>query len=468
MVNILQRFKAAARAFSGESRVHYVPAPGAKAENKALNLVWPSISTGEATPTWNLVDVDAFFREGYALNTLIYSAVMFKIRATVTAPLRAYTGSLTSPEPLPEDDELSRRIRMPNKHQTWEGFHARNILFFNVAGNVFLYTDPDTGDVYSLNPNRVLIVPEPMKSLDEPDPTRGILGYIYRGENQSYQTGKPILPENMNHIKLPNPLDPLEGLGYGMAHVQPAAHSTDVDNMITKFLNLFFESGAMLTGVLSYDMPLKEDYVDAILESWQAKWGGWEKWKVGVLDRGGKYQRVALTIEEMGFEVLDSRNESRILAPFGVPAILIGAKVGLEQSTYSNYEAARAAVWEDTLVPELTWFQKEYQQTFGVPPEGPDSKFVAFDLKKVPALQRGTIRQVNAAYTLFQMGVPRDQAIRTVGLEVGPTPGGDLSIMPTGRGVQQGPRANPEEDGWSMHDNQGSGTNGPTSPAGPE
>lgn len=412
------------------------PAGGAK------QLPWPWPKFRQLQPLWHLVDFQSYVNEGFSANSLIYSAIMYKVRAVITAPLRAYSGDPDYPTSLPSIAPLAQLVAQPNEHQSWTEFHSQNVVYLNLDGNVFIYKHKnlETGReaLYSLRPDRVYIIPTNDKKAT-------IDHFLYVPEGQSARTGHPMLVEDIIHIKLPYPGDPLEGMGYGLSPLSSAAKSADVDNMVTDFLNLFFQRGAMLTGVLLFDQPLKEDIVDTILERWEKKYGGYKKWRTGVLDRGGSYERTGLTFEEMGFNELDARNECRILGPFGVPPILIGSRVGLERSTYSNYEGARKAVWEDTLVPELRLFEVEYQRHLNT-----QDAFVKFDLTQVPALQKDLPVIVNAAYSLWQMGVPANQATFGVGLRIGAIPGGDEPFG--GKGPEagdQGPRANPIQ-GWGM------------------
>lgn len=421
MANLLSRLKAALHVFKNGF------------EYKDFPVAWPDFRSGQ--PQWRTADVGQFLTNGYSLNSLIYSAVMYKIRSTITAPLRAYRGNEYDPTPVEYDHPLAVRLRHPNPYQSFVELHARNTVFFNIAGEVFVYIDPVTGELYSFNPTRVRILPGKV----------GIQGYIYIPEGDTIDNGLPLLPENVLHIKLPNPLDPLEGLGYGMSPLQAAARIIDVDNTVTKFLYDFFRQGAMLTGVLKFDVPLRPNQLDAIRENWRHRYGGSSNWGVGIIDRGGDYKRVALTFEEMGFNGVDSRSETRILGPLGVPPILIGARAGLESSTYSNYEAARAAVWEDVLVPELTWFETEYQMVLR---DG--DAFVQYDYTRVPALQRTLARQVNTAFSLVQMRVPPNQALRAAGLRIGDLPNGDEPLILQGTGQNQGARVDAEEEGFGM------------------
>ena len=309
-----------------------------------------------------------------------------------------------------------------------------------------VYQDEDVTAFRDLHPGapvHILIVP----NKETPAKLHHFL-YVPEGKSPSRSPNAdtfPILPEDMIHIKLPNPLDPLEGMGYGMSPMSACARDIDIDNMVTNFLNTFFQKGTMLTGLLTFDIPLKEDVVDTILERWEKKYGGHSKWSTGVLDRGGTYQRLGLTFEEMGFAEQDARNECRILGPFGVPPILISSRVGLERSTYSNYESARQACWQDTLVPELKMFEVEYQRHLKA-----REAFVKFDLSQVPALQKDLAPIINSAFTLWQMGVPANQALAAVGLRIGDVPGGDVPhISSSARGEGQGPHVG-DDEGWGQ------------------
>lgn len=395
-------------------------------------------------PQWHLIDLSSYVNEGFAGNSLVYSAIMYKARTMMTAPLRAYTGDPDYPELLSPKHSLSKLVARPNEHQSWTEFQVLNVVYLNVAGNVYIYKDRKKQQLQALRPDRVFIVP----GKGTPAKLSHFL-YVPEGKSPSYSSNAdtfPILPEDMIHIKLPYPLDPLEGMGYGMSPMSACAKVIDVDNMVTEFLNVFFQKGTMLTGILTFDIPLKEDVVDTILERWGKKYGGHSKWDTGVLDRGGSYQRLGLTFEEMGFAEQDARNECRILGPFGVPPILISSRVGLERSTYSNYESARAACWQDTLVPELKMFEVEFQQHLKA-----RKAFVKFDLSQVPALQKNLAPIINSAFTLWQMGVPANQALTAVGLRIGDVPGGDVPhISSGGRGEDQGPHVGTEEGGGQV------------------
>lgn len=225
------------------------PAPRA---HKVAPFLWPTYVDDQ--PQWQMVDFQAYVNEGFNLNTLIYSAIMYKCRAQIAAPLRAYTGDVQDPELLPPDDALSRLVDRPNPHQSMVEHRQQAICYLNIAGDNYALLDrprptapPEA--MYNLRPDRVLIVPGKEKGVST------IRGYVYVPEGKSafsnangatraqmVDNGRAVMisPADMIHTKFPNPLDPLEGMGYGLSPISPLARSADVDNSITHFLKLFW------------------------------------------------------------------------------------------------------------------------------------------------------------------------------------------------------------------------------------
>lgn len=406
--------------------------PGA--QRKSMPMAWPDWRNG--IPQWQVIDLQSYIDEGFNVNSVIYSAVMYKARAITAAPLRAYGGDPSQPELLPANHPLSKLALRPNPWQSNAAFMQQATVYLNIAGNVYNYVGdrPRPGATPTamklLRPDRVYIVPE----------NGGVKGYLYVPEGRmavnAWRSGNgpkpegvvPILPQDIMHVKLPNPGDPLEGLGYGLSPVSPLARSADVDNTITKFLQSFFQRGTNVGYMASYDRELEQSEVDRIRERWKEVYGGWDKWdELGVMDSGGKLEKLTLGFNEVGFEAMDERSEARMVAPFGVPPVLIGTRVGLKQATMANYAEARRQCWEDTIIPELQLYESEVDYYLT---GQDDATFLRFDTSQVPALRQDVAKQTESAYKLWSMGVPVNQATKIVGLAIDPVPGGDVGYLP--------------------------------------
>ncbi|MDZ4771212.1 MAG: phage portal protein [Chloroflexota bacterium] len=365
---------------------------------------------------WSLSDrYTSTVEEGYRLNVLVYAPVRCKARAIASVPLLAIGGDPSNPEPLSPGHPLVRLVRQPNRYQTWRAFNEQRKTYLELAGNAYVYADRRDDGVralYNLRPDRVRILPD----------SGGIAGYYYLPPGRADADGVPLLPEDVAHTKYPNPLDDLEGLGYGLPPLLAAARDADTDNSVTTFIKILFERGAMPMGMLRFDVPLTEEDADTAKRRFMSKYGSYESWiEPVVIDQGGGYERIGMTFDELGFDVLDARAESRILSAFGVPPILIGTRYGIAHSTYSNYAQARAQFWQDVLVPELRMFEDDDRRLLTTP----DGASVAYDLSMVPALQADIPPLVEAARTLWTMGVPANQAFAAVGLTIEHVQGGD-------------------------------------------
>lgn len=427
MVSIAKRVQSAVSGFRSPEG-GYLPNPkrSIRALVKELSPFIAEALREDGNPLWNMVNTKAYVEDGFESNSVIYSAVMYKAKAISYAPLRAYSGDSLNPKPLPKTDPLARLCLRPNPFQSWNQFFALSMVFIDVSGDSFVLKLREKGNetglpsaLLNLESNRVKIIPNENKT--------AVIGYLYIPEGKSQKDGIPILPEDMIHTKYPNPSDPLKGMGYGYPPLGAVARSADVDNKVTEVLQLFFQRGMMLTALLKFDIALNDDQVDLIKERWDKMYGGYENWtSVGVLDKNGSFQRMTPTFKEMGFDDIDSRNETRMLGPLGVPPILIGTRTGLKHATYSNYGQAREAFWDDTLIPQLGWFETnlEYHLT-------DERSFVSFDLSRVPALQRRRAEQVETAHKMWGMGVPANVAFQQAGLDVPEIEGGDVGFLPS-------------------------------------
>jgi len=117
----------------------------------------------------------------------------------------------------------------------------------------------------------------------------------------------------------------------------------------------------------------------------------------------------------------------------GVPPILIGAKVGLDRSTFSNYKEARAAFWEETLMPLQRRFIEPIRTR--LVPEfsgvGRQTIRVDWDNSEVLALREAeSAKWERATNALARGGITLNDFRDVIGLD--PTANGDVFLIPAG------------------------------------
>lgn len=99
---------------------------GLPGSRKMRPLAFPEWRVNQAQ--WHMTDMSAYIAEGFNLNTLIYSAIMYKAKALSSVPLRAYTGDIDQPDLLPETDPLAKLCARPNPSMSWREFQMLQSL----------------------------------------------------------------------------------------------------------------------------------------------------------------------------------------------------------------------------------------------------------------------------------------------------------------------------------------------------
>lgn len=150
----------------------------------------------------------------------------------------------------------------------------------------------------------------------------------------------------------------------------------------------------------------------------------------GIVVMTGAYKmdRVSLTPSELALDSVRRVPEERICSALGINPMVLGLGAGLERSTYSNYERAQQAAWEDGMVPLLRVLADAV--TADLLPEYPETQegdFVQYDLEQVRALGDDLAAEADRAEKLYKAGIiDRAEAKRIAGLEAVPEDEGQL------------------------------------------
>ncbi len=136
-------------------------------------------------------------------------------------------------------------------------------------------------------------------------------------------------------------------------------------------------------------------------------------------------------LKDLDWPGLTELTESRICAAFGVPPIIIGARVGLNRSTYANYETARKSFYAETLKPLWKAIGDSLTRDLCAS-EGEEGVRLDFDLDDITALQEDASIRAKRATDLFNGGLfTRNQALVAAGQEPLDGPLGEMLRVPT-------------------------------------
>lgn len=386
-------------------------------EYRAALQEYSSIQT--MAPQWALTDADSFIRDGVRKNALVYRAVEFVASSVATPVLRAMRESGDGFEELNRSDFLAALLQRPSEeYGSQTRFIKQVVRSLLVTGEAILYKAKGerTGQVAELQ-----ILPPHTVAVKREKSGKKIYLYHYDPARDPIK----LKPEAVMFIKFDDLLDKDRGL----APLQAAARETDVDNSGADVRKGFFDNGAVLSGILSTEQEVGDEQLKNYSATWSEQFGGSKNaGKTPALGGGLKYQEIGTSPDKIAFPEVIGISEVRICQAFGVSPILVGAKIGLEKSTYSNYETAFKSFWQTIAPALLTFLADEF--TGGLT-ERADGRVCRWDTSEVPALQEDEDkREQRAGRILKNAGMTLNQYKEENGLET--TEDGDVYLVPSG------------------------------------
>src|SRR5690606_678956 len=202
---------------------------------------------------------------------------------------------------------------------------------------------------------------------------------------------------------------------------------TSVVNSLTDFLKVFMDRGALpLYAIIPQDEGpaaaqwKKQETKDAFMAAWRNRYGGMRNAAeplpmVGVKD----VKRIGLDFNELAYRDLNDLQDAHIATAFGIPPILLGAQVGLDKATYSNYEQARRSFYEDTMTPLWARLDDAFSRHLLNDRDFVSDIELRFDTSSVPALRDDEVAATDRAVKLFTAGIiSRHPSQRIAGVDI--------------------------------------------------
>lgn len=342
-----------------------------KAANTAV--YFPTWLGGQ--PTYTQYKYEALVREGYLKCELIFSCMNARAKSTSSVKLKVYDSR--THEEL-RDHPLRKLLARPNPYMSENDFWKLAIKNLDLSGLApFQKVRSNSKEVVQLWPLR----PDYVKI--NRSTTRALDGYTW--EPPGLVGKRDFAPEDVLLFIERDPRDFLTPV----SRVQVAGRIVDVDNAVTDYIKLYWEKGGVPPGVLTSKNKLTPEQISGARARWIQRYGGYHQWDSPIiLDDETTYQHIGNTFKDMVFDQLDGRSEVRICTVMDVPPIIVGTTIGLTRNTFSNYQEARKAWWEDMLIPLYLQLADFIQ--YDLVPEyetNPDDIYVAWDVSKVPALR---------------------------------------------------------------------------------
>lgn len=217
------------------------------------------------------------------------------------------------------------------------------------------------------------------------------------------------LPDELIRIFLLNPYEWLKGASSHTA--ARIAIMQDVKSDI--YNNSFFDNNATPAGILSSEQIITREQRHETIKSWNEEYGGASNTgKLAILGKGLRYEKIALSQQDMQFIETKRFSLEQILASFGLNKVAVGL---YEDVNYATIVEARRWLWQDTYIPlAMTIIEAINSQWIWWLDEKVE---LAFDTSSIESLQLNYKDRIAAAAQMVtQMGVPPTMAMRVNGV----------------------------------------------------
>lgn len=248
--------------------------------------------------------------------------------------------------------------------------------------------------------------------------TNPLTHYTYTTDGRSYE----IAVSDIVHIRYGR--DP-EDIRLGRSPMQSVLREVAVDNMASSAAFGLLNNGAMPSLMVgpdatnAGDIDISPDDARQIKRQLREDLTGDNAGGIVVMSGPYKVDRVSLSPSELALDEIRRLPEERICSALGLNPMVLGLGSGLERSTYSNFERAQQAAWEDGMVPLMRAIADAL--TISLLPdfaESAEGDYIQFDLGNVRALADDRQAEGERAERLYKAGIcDRAEAKRIAGLE---------------------------------------------------
>lgn len=324
---------------------------------------------------------------------------------------------------------LNALLCSPNPQMSYSDFLWHLVAHLQCAGDSYVWKWRGTNGPRASRPlgiSELWPIPTSWVQRQIADASGRVVGYtLWQGSN------KPpinVLAEDMLRIRFPDPSDLSKGLGPLQAALRETQLEEERQDYQMEMLSNIKPPGIIWTQADGWDDEQKEEF-RAVIDSGLRR--GKRGKSVFLSGDGAKFDMPA-PLADLDWPSLTSLGETRICACFGVPAIIVGLRAGLERSTFANYGEARRSFYQDTMV--ALWSKLDGDLTRGLlldEGEKNEALEVYHDTTDVKGLQEDSTQMAQRATTLFNGSlITRNEARELAGMEKLDGPQGDVFVVP--------------------------------------
>ena len=317
------------------------------------------------TANWTAFDFIAYAAEGYGQNPTVRACIDAKARAATDCPMIATRDGANV-----ERHPLLDLMRKPNPMQSWGALLKELLINYDISGEAILYVNRvgRMVELISLRPDWVTI-----SSYQNGMPAT----YTFSGGDEGNQYSKIYQASEIIIFKHYNPLDRWRGL----SPLASCAFAIDTLNSYAESNKATLDNGVTPSGVLSTASTLEDEPFKRLQQQFTDKYAGSKSsGKPMLLEGGLTWQQTGISPREMEYINGKRANELDVCKSLRVPPQMVGIE---GSQTFANYEQARAAFYEDEVIPTVNELLSEIVRGVGFN----DGVTLTVDVDAVTALE---------------------------------------------------------------------------------
>ena len=319
-----------------------------------------------------------------ASNSAVYACLAVIAKAYWAAPLRVYKTAADGQEAWLNDHPFQEFADDPHEALTKREVDWWRLVAVHVHGNAyFRKVRAEAGNprfVQLISPTRM--VPVTTKE----DRARGVFISHYRHEYESAKY-EDIPAEEVVHFRLG--VDDGDHR-LGCSPLQRCIREVCSDDEAMRFTKaLLSNMGAVgLVVTLPPNVPMTREEAEELRQRIDDKFTQDGRGRTTVLTNGATMAQTGFNPQQLNLKDAHRIPEERIAAVLGVHPMVAGLGAGLDRSTFSNFEEARDALYEQTIVPLYEADAETWQKHLLRPDFDTDKAVsVRYDVSDVRALQ---------------------------------------------------------------------------------
>ena len=359
---------------------------------------------------------DSMAKNGYQKNGTVFNAARQIALSAGSVPWALFEKNSEVRQRV-DDHPLIDLWRRPNEYTGLARFVEEIFLYLHIAGEAFISTSqegigPETFETSRGTPDSLILLRPNKVKFKGDSPVGDILWEAPNGK-------KRVIPRSeVLHLKFFHPTDDLRGL----SPIEVASLSIEQSNMAKRWNKSLLSKAGRPGGILRSAAQVPESIKNNIIDRFNADIGGAGKAGDTIFLSGDvSWEKSSLSPEEASWIEGQKMSLRDISVTEGAPSQLNGDN---ESTTFSNYQEARKALYQERVLPLLTWLRDEVN--VWLTPRFGDKVFLDILKKEIDALQEDRSKEWRRLETATWMTVNEKRS--SVGLQPVSDPRADTPI----------------------------------------